>query len=240
MKSQNLQNQQILIVEDDTNMIDLLELVFSKEGADVYVASDGQEALHLFYTSHPDLIILDLMLPKISGLDICRQIRQFSNTPILMLTGLGQDEDVLRGLSSGADDYITKPFNPDILKARVEAVLRRSANKANKKATYSDEHLVIDLSKHRILVQDEPIKLTTKEYQLLAFLVKNAGQVMTFQQILEHVWGWEYQDSVDYVHVYVSRLRRKLEADPKQPKYLITEHGLGYRFTKMMGSDMQA
>jgi DNA-binding response OmpR family regulator len=153
-----------------------------------------------------------------------------------MLTALGQSDDITRGLGHGADDYVTKPFECNVLVARARAVLRRATNPYNSEtdlSTYSDGYLAIDLNKHQVQVRGKDIKLSTKEYRVLAHLLKNAGQVLTFQQILENVWGWEYQDHLEYVHAYVWRLRQKIEADPQNPVYLLTEYGTGYRFEKL-------
>jgi two-component system KDP operon response regulator KdpE len=229
-----ISDKKILIVEDDLFLNKLLALAFSRHKARVHTAANGQDGLRLFYTLQPDLVILDLMMPNTDGWEVCRQIRQMSDVPIIIVTALGQDNNVIRGLGCGADDYVTKPLNPDVLVARAQTVLRRRviAPGTKKPTIYSDDYLKIELDKHMVLVRGKPTKLTAKEYRLLAYLLQNADRVVTFEQILEKVWGWEYRDSVDYVHVYISHLRRKLEPSPKRPKYLLTEHGLGYRFVK--------
>ena len=179
-------------------------------------------------------MILDVRMPDINGWETCRQIRLLSNVPIIMLTTLDNDEDVIRGLDYGADDFVTKPFSREVLLARARAVLRRSEQLAEPEdqQSYNDSYLLIDLRKHRVQVDGQAVQLSSTEFRLLAYLLQNAGQVLTYQNILDKVWGWEYQDSIDYVHVYVSHLRRKLEADPRNPRYLLTERGIGYRFER--------
>lgn len=229
-------DKKILIVDDDFHIRQLVERAFTREGMQVYQASNGLEGLRQFYRQRPDLVILDIMMPEADGWETCRQIRQLSDVPILMLTALDQDEDIIRGLDYGADDFLSKPFSTNVLLARARAVLRRAAlsPEEEKPLAYDDNHLTIDLEAHRVLVRRKPIKLTRTEYRLLTYLLQHAGRVRTSQQILENVWGWEYQDSIDYVHVYISHLRRKIEEDPKNPKYLLTEHRVGYRFEKQI------
>ena len=173
-------------------------------------------------------------MPDIDGWETCRQIRLLSNVPVIMLTTMDKDQDVLRGFDYGADDFVTKPFSRDVLLARARAVLRRVEllSEGDDHSIYNDEYLNIDLHKRRVLVNGEQIQLTATEFRLLSYLMKNAGQILTYQNILDKVWGWEYQDSIDYVHVYISHLRRKLEADPRSPHYVITERGIGYRFER--------
>ncbi|MEM7343931.1 MAG: response regulator transcription factor [Chloroflexota bacterium] len=233
-----LEGKTILVVDDDPTLLKLVKHSFHGSNSKILTAGNGLEGLHLFYTETPDLVILDIMMPGTNGREVCQHIRKVSNVPIIMLTALGQDEDIIQALDQGADDYVTKPFNPHVLVARARAALRRVAEPVvdESPSIYQDENLVIDLNQRRVTANGEPIKLSVKEYKLLSYLFTNAGQVLTFRQILEQVWGWEYQDNIDYVHVYISHIRRKLEKDPKHPKYLITEHGVGYRFEKMEGS----
>ena len=223
-----------MVVDDDAHIRELTAHIFAKSGGQVYSASDGNEGLRQFYAHRPHLVILDIMMPNLDGWQVCTQIRLLSDVPIIMLTALGQDEHTIRGLDCGAVDYVTKPFSPKVLAARARAALRQATQAAetHQPASYSDDYLTIDLSQRRVLVRGELVCLTATEYRLLAYLVQNAGRVLTFRQILEKVWGWEYQDSVEYVHVYISHLRKKLEEDPKLPAYLLTEHRVGYRFEK--------
>jgi len=226
--------KKILMIDDDPRLVKLVDYSLTQEGYEVYKAYDGEEGLRQVYTHQPNLVILDIMMPKMDGWQVCRRIREMSDVPIIMLTAKGGEEDIARGLDYGADDYLTKPFRVKELLARVRAVLRRTAlpPPTEEPITYSDEYLTVNLTERRIVVRGEPVKLTPTEFRLLALLVKNAGRVLTFQQILEHVWGWEYQDDVDYVRIYVWHLRQKMEEDPSQPRYILTEYGVGYRFEK--------
>ncbi len=230
-----MEEKKVLVVDDDPALLPLIEYTFAREGYEVLTACDGKEALREFFAHKPDLVILDIMMPRMDGWETCRRIREVSDAPIVMLTARGQDEDIVRGLEYGADDYLTKPFSIKVLLAHARAVLRRAALPPVEYAeptTYADDFLTIDLKERRVTVGGEPVKLTPTEYRLLAYLVQNAGQVLTFTQILQNVWGWEYQDDLDYVRVYVWHLRQKLEQDPKNPRYIQTELGVGYRFEK--------
>lgn len=230
-----MENKKVLVVDDDPALLPLIEYTFAREGYEVYTAADGKEALRQFFAHRPELVILDIMMPRMDGWETCRRIREVSDVPIVMLTARGQDEDIIRGLEYGADDYLTKPFSIKVLLAHARAVLRRAAlppAEHGEPTTYADDHLSVDLKERRVTVRGEVVKLTPTEYRLLAYLVQNAGQVLTFRQILQNVWGWEYQDDLDYVRVYVWHLRQKLEDDSKHPKYIQTEIGVGYRFEK--------
>jgi two-component system KDP operon response regulator KdpE len=233
-----MQNKKILVIDDDVNLSQMMKFTFSRVGAEVYTAVDGREGLHRFYEHRPDLVILDVRMPDVDGWETCRQIRMFSNVPIIMLTTLNKDEEIIRGLDYGADDFVSKPFSRDVVLARARALLRRTEApfEMDGQATYSDDYLVINLEKRRVLVRGESVQLTATEFRLLSYLLQNAGQVLTYRTILDKVWGWEYQDSVDYVHVYLSHLRRKIEEDPRNPKYLLTERGVGYRFEKQVAN----
>jgi two-component system KDP operon response regulator KdpE len=230
----DLQGKRILVIDDDPHVLRLVELSFPKAEAQVYTAASGAEGLRLFYAHRPHLVILGIMTSDLDGWEVYRQIHQISDVPVIFLTALGKEGDIIRGLNHGVVDYVTKPFSPQLLVARAQAVLRQAAPASGpeKTATYSDDYLTIDLETRQVLVRGEPVGLSTTEYQMLAYLLQNAGRVLTFRQILESVWGWEYRDSVNYVHVYVWHLRQKLEEDPKNPQYLLTEHGVGYRFQK--------
>ena len=227
-----MDEKKVLIVDDDAMMRQVVSAVVAEESEQIYTANDGIEGLNQFHEIQPDLVILDLMMPKMTGWELCRQIRKSSNVPIIMLTAMSEDMDVVRGLDEGADDYVVKPFSADILLARVRAALRRIQPKTSdpQPITYSDDYLTIDLRQRRMLVDGQLVKLTATEYRLLAFLLQNPGQILTFRQILENVWGGEFRDNTDYVHVYVWHLRKKLERNPKAPRYILTEHGVGYRF----------
>jgi two-component system KDP operon response regulator KdpE len=230
--------KKVLIVDDDTDVQKINEKVFNNIGAVIQIASNGSDGIRKFFLEKPDLVILDIMMPEMDGFEVCSRIRQVSNVPVIMLTALNSEDEIIRGLESGADEFVSKPFSPDILVARARALLRRFEMPRDTDAHgqyYSDGYLTVDLEKRMILVRGEPIKLTRTEYNLLAYLLQNAGWIRTFDQILEHVWGPEYQGSLDYVHVYISNLRKKIELDPRHPAYLESEHGIGYRFNKPKG-----
>lgn len=215
-----------------------MQQVLSRSGEQVFLANKGIDGLQQLVLHEPDLVILDVMMPGLDGWQVCAQIRQISYVPIMMLTALGHESDIVRALSeSGADDYLIKPFSAEILVARVHALIRRSILPPlhQKPAIFEDDHLKIDLLKRQVSVQGQLVKLTTTEYRLLAFMLQNANRVISFDHILQHVWGPQYRDSVDYVHVYISRLRQKLEPDSKNPQYFVTQHGIGYRFQKDIG-----
>ena len=228
------QGKKILAIEDDPEMLRLLEHFLSHAGYQVYTAADGQEGLCQFRAHPPDLVILDLMMPIMNGWQTCSQIRRFSTVPIIILTALGWEGDIVRGLDCGAVDYVTKPFSPKVLLARVRAALRQAilTQKVDKPVIYDDGYLTVDLNECRVSVRRNPVKLSATEYRLLAYLLQNACQLLTSQQILEHVWGRAYEDETDCVRVYIWHLRQKLEQDVNNPRYLLTEHGVGYRFQK--------
>lgn len=224
----------VLIIDDDPAFCNMVESLFIAEDAETFKALDGRVGLQQFFAHRPDVVILDIKMPGMDGWETCHQIRLLSDVPIILLTSLREDDQIARGLDHGADDFVSKPFNPEVLLARTRAVMRRHRNFSadKKKARYTDGYLTVDLDQQRVYVQGNSITLTATEYQLLTFLVTNAGRVLTYQQILTSVWGWEYNDSIDYVHVYLSHLRRKLEENPRKPKYLVNIHGIGYRFEK--------
>lgn len=226
-----LDGKRVLVVEDDVFVREMIELAFARAGAEVTVASDGSQGLQRFYEQRPDLVILDIMMPHTSGWETCRQIRQLSDTPIIICTAIIDEDAIVRGLDMGAIDYVTKPFSTKVLLARARAAMRQSTVLvADEAAFYEDETLSIDIASRRVFKQGEALKLTKTEQELLFCLVKHRRQLLTFDQILDQVWGVGYGGSVEYVHVYISRLRKRLEADPKNPRYILSEHGIGYRF----------
>ncbi|MBV7327298.1 response regulator transcription factor [Chloroflexi bacterium TSY] len=230
-----MNGHKILVVDDDELILQSMEAILEDEGADVVGAGNGEAALRLFYDFRPELVILDILMPGLDGWEICKQIRLLSDVPIIMLTGLDDSDDQVRGLNAGADDFIVKPFTEDILLARVRAALRRGALSTNghsntKNLLYQDDRLTIDLVQHQLFIDQQPVKLTPTEFKLLTFMIQNANHVLTYDQIIEHVWGWDGEEDVNHVQVHISHLRRKMETNPRTPKYLLTEHGVGYRF----------
>ena len=229
-----MNGKKVLLIDDDIDSLRLNRIIFAKAGAQVITANDGLDGISKLHSHRPDLVILDVMMPGGSGYEVCKQIRKISNVPVIMLTALGQEQNELDGLDAGADDYLSKPYSPEILLARARSVIRRSEQNDNHSLStdYDDGHLKIDFEKHQVLINKKRINLTPTEFRLLAYLEENAGRVLTFANILQHVWGNEYQGSDDYVHIYVSHLRNKIEEDTKQPRYIISVRGVGYLFEK--------
>jgi DNA-binding response OmpR family regulator len=228
-----IKKQHILAADDDPQLLRLVTKNLQLEGYDVAAASDGQQALDQIEATKFELIILDVMMPKLDGFTVCERVREFSNVPIIIVTALGQDNDKIRGLDLGADDYLTKPFSVAELLARVRAVMRRSelANShdgQSLRATATLGDLAIDFGQHQVTLADKEVELTPIEYRLLAYLAQNAGRVVTQDLLLEHVWGEEYTGESHLLPVNMNRLRRKIEADPANPRYLLTKTGVGY------------
>jgi DNA-binding response OmpR family regulator len=228
--TQSADHERILVVDDDPLIVRLVRTHLDKAGYRVLTAADGEQALDIAATELPDLVVLDLMLPRIDGYEVCRRIREFSLMPVVMLTARGEQVDKLRGFEMGADDYLSKPFAPQELLARVQAVLRRSKQGASA-ATPSIVRcgdIAIDLLRRRVTVRDEVVKLTATEFRLLQQLALNAGKVLSHTELLTKVWGPEYRDDRDYLWAYVRHLRRKLEPDPEHPKHILSQPGFGY------------
>jgi two-component system KDP operon response regulator KdpE len=224
----------ILVVDDEPHLVKLVRSNLEAQRYKVITAMDGPSALALVEKEGADLVILDIMLPGMDGFDVLQKIREFSSVPVIMLTARDQDVDVVRGLRSGADDYVKKPFSVHELLARVEAVLRRAASNDEVQARppFVCDDFVMDLQQRRVTVRGKDIKLGPTEYKLLAQLVQNAGRVMLHTDLLRKVWGPEYGNETEYLRVYISYLRNKIEEDPSNPKYILTEHGVGYMFKR--------
>ena len=222
----------ILIVEDEESVLDPLELLLTKEGFSIETARDGKEALEQFAKTNPDLILLDLMLPEISGTEVCRQIRLKSQVPIIMLTAKDTEVDKVVGLELGADDYVVKPYSKAELVARIKAVLRRQGSDSTNEQSGSITAgpVVIDVERHQVSINDQLISLPLKEFELLEFLVRNSGRVLTRTQLIDRVWGSDYFGDTKTLDVHVKRLRAKIEKDPANPVYIQTIRGLGYKF----------
>jgi len=222
----------ILAVDDEQRMVRFIQLNLEQDGFQVITAYNGKEALEQVRTQLPDLVLLDIMMPDINGFEVLKKIREVSNVPVIMLTAKGEEDDRIQGLELGADDYITKPFSPRELVSRIRAVLRRTKTFQEDQVDLIevDDRLTIDFSRREVWVEGEKVDLRPTEYRLLYHLVQNAGWVNTHEQLLSKVWGFEYQDEPHYVRLYVNYLRKKLEEDPSNPKYILTERGVGYRF----------
>ncbi|MEY4164030.1 MAG: hypothetical protein RLZZ79_982 [Actinomycetota bacterium] len=221
----------ILIVEDETSFSEALEFLLGKEGFTVVTATTGTEALRKFEQGGIDLILLDLMIPEVSGTEVCRQIRAKSKVPIIMLTAKDSEVDKVVGLEIGADDYVTKPYSARELVARINAVLRRNHSEAGA----SDQGVLVtgsirmDIDRHQVSVNGIPVSLPLKEFELLEFLMRNAGRVLTRIQLIDRVWGSDYVGDTKTLDVHIKRLRAKIESDPANPKIIQTVRGLGYK-----------
>ena len=234
-------SQKILVIDDEPMFCSLVEQVLSNKGYEVLTASSGQEGLRLLFAHKPNLVLLDVAMPGMDGWQTCERIRDISDIPVIMLTGKRKGEDdIVRGLDFGADEYLVKPVGSKELVARVRAVLRRAempySPEAKKEIAYSDGFLTVDAAERKIIVDGKRVKLTPREFRLFILLIENAGRILTHKQILEKVWGWEYVDDLDYVRIYISHLRQKIEPEPALPKYVITEPGVGYLFQKANGA----
>ncbi|MXV93198.1 MAG: response regulator transcription factor [Chloroflexi bacterium] len=212
-------------------MIGFIRMNLELESHQVLEARNGVEALEVIRTQLPDLVLLDVMMPELDGFETLRMLREFSDIPVIMLTAKGEESDKVTGLELGADDYITKPFGTRELTSRIKAIFRRLEKPTTDQAILRiDDRLSIDFNRREVIVAGEPIKLRPTEYRLLYHLVRNAGWTVPHDQILQKVWGYEYRDEAHYVRLYVNYLREKIEADPSNPQYIITERGVGYRF----------
>src|SRR3989449_2300697 len=221
--------QRILLVDDDPGIMVAVKQALSTHGYQMTTATDGKEALDSFDREPPELILLDLVMPQCSGLEVCKRIREYSATPIIILSVKGSEADIVSVLDMGADDYLVKPFRLAELIARIRAVLRRGSTMVATRVTCGD--LEIDTEKHKVTVADRTITLTPIEYAVLEELAKNVGRVLTTHLLLQRVWGPQYSDATDYVKGVVRRLRVKLEPDPAHPRYIITKPHLGYRLS---------
>ena len=224
--------QTILIVEDEKRVADLLKIGLEENGYQTMVAYDGAMGLRLFQSNSFQLVISDIILPKLDGFQVCQHIREFSNMPIIMLTAKGEDMDKILGLEYGADDYITKPFNILEIKARIKAIMRRTGRpeKEQKSKLVEAADLKMDLDSRRLFIGGREINLTAKEFDLLELMALNPGKVYSRETLLNTVWGYEYPGDVRTVDVHIRRLREKIEANPSEPKYVHTKWGVGYYF----------
>lgn len=232
MEDVRLTNRHILVVDDEERMVRFVRLNLEHDGFKVSEAYRGMQAIDKVRTLLPDLVILDVMLPDLDGFEVLRIIRETSSVPVIMLTAKGEEDDRVRGLELGADDYITKPFSPRELVSRVRAVLRRveMATPGMHGVIEVDDRLKIDFGRREVWVDGQLVQLRPTEYRLLYHLVQNAGWVVTHDQLLTKVWGYEYRDEPHYVRLYINYLRKKIEKDPANPQYILTERGIGYRF----------
>lgn len=221
----------ILVVDDEAQIIRVLRRSLTAHAYEVRTAADGQAASELFHDWHPDLVITDLSMPEMTGLELCKAIRKTSKTPIIVLSVKGEEQSKVEALDAGADDYITKPFGINELMARVRATLRRVPTSAqNAPSNLIEGDFAIDLAAHKVLVRQQEVHLTPKEFDLLVYLFQNHGKVLTHRTLLGAIWGGNYTEQTEYLRVFIGQLRKKIEADPAHPQYILTEPWVGYRF----------
>jgi DNA-binding response OmpR family regulator len=223
----------ILVVDDEPRMTRFIRMNLEIEGYQVIEAHNGLEALDKVRTNLPALVILDVMMPELDGFETLRMLREVSNAPVIMLTVRADEEDKVRGLELGADDYVTKPFGARELASRVKAVLRRTQGPVTPKEAVLriDDRLSVDFNSHEVIVEGQRVKLRPTEFRLLYHLLENAGWVVPYETLLAKVWGYEYREEIHYLRLYVTYIRQKIEPDPSHPRYILTERGVGYRFT---------
>ena len=221
----------VLVIDDELQIRKLLEMALTSYGYTAHLAATGQEGLMLAVSMHPDLVIVDLGLPDMDGKDVVTRLREWSSVPIIVLTAREQEQEKIAALDKGADDYVTKPFSMGELLARMRVCLRRFCHSEEQKPVLSCGGISMDLLQHKVLMEGREVKLTPTEYELLKYMLKKAGKVLTHKQILKAVWGNDYDEDLHYIRIYMRQLRRKIEKDPAQPKYLLTEAGVGYRLS---------
>ncbi len=226
------EDKMILVVDDEPRMVKFVRMNLELEGYQVSEAGNGLEALDKVREELPALVLLDVMMPEMDGFEALERIREVSTVPVIILTVKGDEDDLIKGLELGADDYITKPFSPRELASRIKAVLRRTemVPPLEKTALTIDEDLTVDFQRHEVIVKGQPVRLRPTEYRLLYHLVNNAGWVLSHSTLLSKVWGWEYRDESHLLRLYITYLRQKIEPDPSHPKYILTERGVGYKF----------
>lgn len=229
--------EKILIVDDEEHIVELLDFNLKNAGYETFIATDGIKAINIAKEEKPNLVLLDLMLPGIDGLEVCKEIKKdkdMKNTSIIMLTAKGEELDKILGLELGADDYITKPFSVRELLARIKAVLRRtSVFKIEESDIYESKNLKVDFERHEVIINGEKVDLTLKEFELLQILIKNKGKILKREMLLDKIWGYEYIGETRTVDVHIRYLRKKIEEDDKNPKFIETIRGVGYRFNPM-------
>ncbi len=225
----------VLVVDDDEDLVDLLKEYLEKDGYQVLTAYDGSAALNLFRLRDVDLIVLDLMLPKVDGLNVCRSVRSESQVPIIMLTAKTEEEDRIKGLNLGADDYVTKPFSPGELLARIRAVLRRTAEEEKKEVTHGE--LSLNFETHTVLLNNEPVDLTPTEFKILKVMVQQPRRVFSRPDLIHSALGYGYEGFERTIDVHIKNIRKKLEPDPDHPSYIHTVHGVGYKFEPPAGEE---
>ncbi len=220
----------VLVIDDDEAVISIIQDAMTEEGMEVLGVAEPERAMRAFFEYQPDLIVLDIVMPGCDGWEICRRVRQVSSLPILMLTARTDGTDLVRGLNLGADDYVTKPFSLEVLRARIEALLRRAVPEGARRHRYQAGDVTMDMLSHEVTVRGQPVTLTPKEFDLLACLVRNAGRTVPRRELLRTVWGPDYNTEAQYLSLYIWYLRNRIEEDPRKPRRIVTWRGVGYRF----------
>ncbi|BCA53594.1 DNA-binding response regulator in two-component regulatory system with KdpD [Nitrospira sp. KM1] len=225
-----MRGAKILVVDDEPPIRRSLQVNLEARGYDVETADTGEQALAMVRNRHPDVIILDLLLPEMNGVDVTRHVRALSSVPIIVLSAIGDERRKVEALEAGADDYMTKPFGVDELLARIRSLLRRAAGARGTQPIFSSGGLSVNFDRREVVVNGEPVKLTPTEYDLLKYMIEHAGKVLTHRMLLEAVWGEAYSDQAQYLRVFVGQLRKKIEKAPARPSFILTDPGVGYRF----------
>lgn len=224
--------KKILVIDDDPSICKIVIKMLTQAGYEVFAASSGKEGLRQLYSVQPDLVLLDILMPEMDGLEVLKRIRELTDIPVIVLSAVTQMDVTVRSLEMGADDYLKKPFAREELFARIGSVLRRTTTSTLPVQRYQDGYLAIDLQENRVLVEGKPVRLTVTEYKILEYLYLHGGKVCTYSWILENVWGNVARNGPHYIHVYIQKLRHKIEKDPNNPIYVLTEYGVGYRFER--------
>jgi len=224
------ETKKILVVDDEPQIIRVMRRILSAHQYSIRTASEGESALELFQDWQPDLVITDLQMPNVNGLELCRRLRKVSNVPIIVLSVRNEEKTIVEALDTGADDYVTKPFGTNELLARVRAALRRSPNEIKEETLLEVGDFSINLATHQVFVREEEIHLTPKEFELLTYLVKNHGKILTHRTLLGAIWGGNFTEQTEYLRVFLGNLRKKIEPNPSKPQYILTEPWVGYRF----------
>jgi len=222
----------ILFADDEPKIRMFIRANLEARDYDVYLAQDGVEAVEMAASVLPDVIVLDVNMPRMDGIEACRRIREWADTPIIMLSVRGEEKDKVRALDEGADDYVTKPFGMEELLARIRVALRRASGITTSSAIFTADDLEVNLANYVVKRRGQILKLTRTEYELLAYMVTNCGKVLTHRELLHNVWGSEYGEEAEYIRVFIGQLRRKIEDDPSNPRFIVTEPRIGYRFVK--------
>jgi two-component system, OmpR family, KDP operon response regulator KdpE len=225
-----MQGARILVVDDESQIRRSLQVNLESKGYAVETAETGEEAIGAFHNRHPDVIILDLIMPGMGGVDVVRRIRESSTVPIIVLSAIGDEHRKVEALEAGADDYMTKPFGMEELLARIRSLLRRAAGAHSAQPVFVTGNLCINFDRREVTLDEKPVKLTPTEYDLLKYMIEHAGKVLTHRMLLQAVWGQAYIDEAQYLRVFVGQLRKKLEKDPTRPRFILTDPGVGYRF----------